>query len=461
MKGYGVQGDFFINDWLVQPQINTVEKGSRRWHLEPKVMQVLVHLALHPNEVLSKEKIIETIWRDTFVGDDVLIRCISEIRYVFGDDPRSPLIIQTIPKAGYRLIASVNMEVDGASELLITNDRPLKKRNGNHLHRENGLSVPSNGGAAADEDLTALSVPIELPTIKDETTSSEQSAGAIPEETNTTLIQTSSTVEMTPVIPASRRFLWFVMVAVALAAVWGGVSLWRSAHPYPFEVFWAPVLEAREPALFCIADQNQYSFITLRDAAEPSRQIVLKDTLSAVVIDDLDTLVRVAGDLRGHGKEHVIKGAEATTLSDLRNGPSIFVGAFDNAWTLRLIKPLRYHFANDPEMNQFRIVDSNNPSRTDWVIDRTQQMATNNYKDYAIIARFTDINTGKPAVILAGIGRGGTIAAGEFLTDPNDLAQLIRAIDSAGNKKNMEVVLSTQIIDGQPGTPKMEASYFW
>jgi len=32
---------------------------------------------------------------------------------------------------------------------------------------------------------------------------------------------------------------------------------------------------------------------------------------------------------------------------------------------------------------------------------------------------------------------------------------------AAGDKKNLEVVLSTQIIDGEPGSPKIEATYFW
>ena len=59
----GLQGDFLIKDWLVQPQTNTVEKGSRRWHLEHKVMQVLVQLAMHSDQVLAKERLIETVWR--------------------------------------------------------------------------------------------------------------------------------------------------------------------------------------------------------------------------------------------------------------------------------------------------------------------------------------------------------------------------------------------------------------
>ena len=188
---------------------------------------------------------------------------------------------------------------------------------------------------------------------------------------------------------------------------------------------------------------------------------MLRDTLTAVVMDDLNPVVKIAGVLQAHGKRYSLKGEGSTTLTDLRNGPSVFVGAFDNAWTLRLTKPLRFHFANDAAMTRLWIADSNNPNRTDWVVDRAKQQATNNYRDYAIVARFTDGNTGKIAIIAAGVARGGTIAAGEFLIDPTYLAQVESAVHASAGKKNMEFVLSTEIIDGQPGTPKMEAAYFW
>jgi hypothetical protein len=45
--------------------------------------------------------------------------------------------------------------------------------------------------------------------------------------------------------------------------------------------------------------------------------------------------------------------------------------------------------------------------------------------------------------------------------EPTNLSQLQRLIQSAGNSKNLEIVLSTQIIDGESGTPKAEAAYFW
>ncbi|MGA7633298.1 MAG: hypothetical protein WCB11_21255 [Terriglobales bacterium] len=248
-----------------------------------------------------------------------------------------------------------------------------------------------------------------------------------------------------------------LVLGVALGGFWWSRSAERSA----FDIFWAPVLNSGDPVLFCIADQNQYTAIALRDAADPTHQTILKDNLSAVVIDDLSTVVKIAGVLQAHGTKYSLKGEGSTTLSDLRNGPTVFVGAFDNAWTLRLTKPLRFHFANNADMTRFWIADSNNPDRIDWVIDRAKQQATNNYRDYAIITQFTDSNTGKIAIVAAGVSRGGTIAAGEFLIDTAHLTQIVNAARASAGKKNMEFVLSTEIIDGQPGTPKMEAAYFW
>jgi len=258
----------------------------------------------------------------------------------------------------------------------------------------------------------------------------------------------------------SKLLIPLVSIAVLLVAA-GAFFLWQTRPRSAFDFFWKPVLTSSDPVLLCTADQLQYSVIYLRDAAQPTHQVQLSDNLTAVVIDDVKAIVKVGGILQSAGKRYSVKGEGATDLVDLRTGPTIFIGAFDNAWTLRLTNALRFHFANNPEMTQFRIVDSSTPSQVRWQVDRTVQMTTNNYRDYAIVAQFTDTNTGKLEVVVAGIGRGGTIAASEFLTDNGDLAELRRAAEAAGDKKNMEVVLSTQIIDGQPGSPKMEASYFW
>jgi hypothetical protein len=258
---------------------------------------------------------------------------------------------------------------------------------------------------------------------------------------------------------------WLSLAAALLMAVLlgaGGVLLWQHLQrPVMVQGFWTPVLRSGDPVLLCVADQNEYSDIALRDADDPNHQITLHDNLTAVVIDDLNPIVHIAGILQSNGSKYSLRGEGATSLMDLRGGPTIFIGAFDNAWTLRLTRQLRYHFANNADMTEFRIVDSRNPDGHHWVVNRIEQMATDNYRDYAIVARFTDVTTGQLEIMVAGVGRGGTIAAGEFLTNPSDHAELQNIVDGAGTKKNMEVVLSTQIINGESGTPQVEAVYYW
>lgn len=268
--------------------------------------------------------------------------------------------------------------------------------------------------------------------------------------------------EGAPTGSSSLRRVGWVLAGVALLAI-GGAGGWflRAPRPSSFDFFWDPVLRSGDPVLFCVADQNQYTAIELRDANDPSKKTMLNDNLTAVVFDDLSPVVKIAGILESHGKKYDLRGESATTLSELRNGTTIVVGAFDNVWALRLTKPLRYHFDNDAAMTQFRIVDSGSKPHAPWEVDRGEQMRTNNYKDYALVARFIDPTTGKLTIVAAGLARGGTIAAGEFLTDPANLAQLEQQARAAGGRPNMEFVVSTQIINGEPGKPRLEASYFW
>jgi DNA-binding winged helix-turn-helix (wHTH) protein/tetratricopeptide (TPR) repeat protein len=105
--GAVVDGDFRLRSWLVQPSLNTVSRNGTSIQLEPKVMSVLVCLAEHAPEPVSKEKLLQQVWPDTFVGEGVLTRSISELRRVFEDEAKEPRVIQTIAKRGYRLMAPV------------------------------------------------------------------------------------------------------------------------------------------------------------------------------------------------------------------------------------------------------------------------------------------------------------------------------------------------------------------
>jgi len=92
--------------------MNCLERAGQTHRLEPKIMQVLLALADHPGEVVSKEQLFRRVWPDTFVSDEVLTRSISELRKTFEDNPRESTYIQTIPKSGYRLVAPVTLPAE-------------------------------------------------------------------------------------------------------------------------------------------------------------------------------------------------------------------------------------------------------------------------------------------------------------------------------------------------------------
>ena len=98
--------DFQIGEWVISPRLNSLSQNGHSVRIEPKVMQVLLCLA-EERDVVSKEKLMQTVWTDTFVTDDVLTRSISELRKIFADNPKNPRFIQTIPKGGYRLMLPV------------------------------------------------------------------------------------------------------------------------------------------------------------------------------------------------------------------------------------------------------------------------------------------------------------------------------------------------------------------
>jgi hypothetical protein len=260
---------------------------------------------------------------------------------------------------------------------------------------------------------------------------------------------------------AISKHPWLIVAGLALLAILV-VAGWLYMRPQPsaLDRFWAPVFGAGEPVEVCFP-LNHFNGIMLRDAANPAQQTQVKEDASALVVDDLQPLASITGLLTMHHQPYLLAGGDAVTLTDLRRGPAIFIGAYDNEWTLRMTRGLRYRFGNDADMTHFWIEDTQSPTHMRWGIDRGLQQATNNYRDYAIVARFLDANTGKLAVVSAGIARGGTVAAGEFLTVPHNIELIKSRAPRNWDGQNMEFVLSTEIIDGRSSPPRIEAAYFW
>lgn len=96
-----------IAGWVVDPATGRITRDRETIPLEPKVMEVLVHLSRHPGQVVSREELEATVWRGRVVGYDAVTNAIIKLRRAFGDDARHPRVIETLAKKGYRLVAEV------------------------------------------------------------------------------------------------------------------------------------------------------------------------------------------------------------------------------------------------------------------------------------------------------------------------------------------------------------------
>lgn len=75
--------------------------------LRAKSFDVLSVLASRPGHLFSRDVLIDLVWEGRMVSPDVVKGCIREIRGAIGDDALHPVMIETVPKHGYRLLRPI------------------------------------------------------------------------------------------------------------------------------------------------------------------------------------------------------------------------------------------------------------------------------------------------------------------------------------------------------------------
>jgi hypothetical protein len=306
----------------------------------------------------------------------------------------------------------------------------------------------------------------------------------IPVEPHTVQATPSTRTALAPPVPvpSERQPLWrrklVYLTAMTVLAAAFATTLWLKPWvPHSaLDRFWAPVLESPNSVLLCI---GQRSFMAL--SQEPQQPLnadlphiaeARKDNATApvtlgelyymgsqnVALHDAQTLGRVAGLLQSKSKPYRILSENSANFADLRQGPVVLVGAFDNGWTLRLTVPMRFSF--EREGSKLWIRDRQNPSRNKYSID-TEMPFLKLTEDYALISRVWEPTTERVIVVAGGIMGYGTVAAGEFLTDPTYLAAAVKLAPAQWERKNMQFLIATKVINGISGPPRLVDQYFW
>src|SRR5271169_1549223 len=97
-----------IGDWGVNPASGEISRNGETSRLEVRTMRVLVSLAEHAGEVVSIDDLLNQVWPDVTVAPDSVYQAVTSLRRLLGDDPKQPTYIATIPRLGYRMVATVS-----------------------------------------------------------------------------------------------------------------------------------------------------------------------------------------------------------------------------------------------------------------------------------------------------------------------------------------------------------------
>jgi TolB-like protein/DNA-binding winged helix-turn-helix (wHTH) protein/tetratricopeptide (TPR) repeat protein len=139
MPSGDTEGALQIGEWIVNPSLDTISKGSEFQKLEPRTMRLLLCLAGSAGEVVSVDRLLNEVWTGVVVGSASVYQAISQLRKLLGDVDPEPTYIATVPRKGYRLIAPVKrleasrgiaapIEVAPSAEALVTVAAPLPAR---------------------------------------------------------------------------------------------------------------------------------------------------------------------------------------------------------------------------------------------------------------------------------------------------------------------------------------------
>ena len=105
-------GSFRFHQFVLDPADRQLRRDGVPVELNARYLDALSLLVGEHGKLVSKDRFLEEVWRGVPVTDEALTQCIKTLRRQLGDDAARPVFIETVPKHGYRFIASVEA-VDG------------------------------------------------------------------------------------------------------------------------------------------------------------------------------------------------------------------------------------------------------------------------------------------------------------------------------------------------------------
>ncbi len=254
---------------------------------------------------------------------------------------------------------------------------------------------------------------------------------------------------------------WRLAILFILCAAVSITVAWKIfAQTTAIASFWSPIIDSKAPVLVCMPNPADLAAVRGALATNP-QQLLNSAALPQPIAHDRTSfsdsvaLSFVGRFLGSRGSSFFVRRSNDIDFKNLSGSPAVLIGAFDNRWTLALSSQMRYSFALDGKTEYIR--DSQNPNFRDWSLSSPLSPPI----DYGIVSRTFAATTGNFFVTVAGLGRDGTLAAGNCVSDASCMEQAKKFAPGDWNHKNLEIVIATSVANNMPGAPQVIGAYMW
>lgn len=118
---------FRVGAWSVDPRSGRIARDGESLRVDDRSMRLLVCLAEHAGRTVTIDQLLDEVWAGAVVSQDSVYQAVTSLRRLLGDDRREPTYIATVPRQGYRLVASVTPD-SGTATAARTAAPPSRRR---------------------------------------------------------------------------------------------------------------------------------------------------------------------------------------------------------------------------------------------------------------------------------------------------------------------------------------------
>jgi hypothetical protein len=272
------------------------------------------------------------------------------------------------------------------------------------------------------------------------------------------------------------------VIALAAIAAWVLLAKWTRVDPNigVAASFWQPAYATDKPLLVAVSNPIVYHpserAVRLSEKLSPPQTVPFQRAIQApadaldgsdmvpvfnqyVGFGDMVAATEISSMMARAGRTTRVRLTSSISFDDMRQMPTVLIGAFTNRWTMELGQSWKFQFGRLPDDRSMIFDAESQSSSRQWWIPLSADGSSD--EDYLLITRIRNSSLGGILIVAAGLKQFGTEAGGRLLTDLPRLGAILRKLPPGWEAKNLQVVLHAKVIGNAPAEPQLVAFRVW